>query len=77
MNTHDARFLSPQAQEDLRCGVVAAVRGGMSQTEAAKTFGVSRQFVNAWMRRCRDGGLRRLRSKRRGWPARAGASAAT
>ncbi|HUU96809.1 MAG TPA: IS630 family transposase [Phycisphaerae bacterium] len=70
MKKHDARFLSPQAQEDLRRRVVAAVRGGMSQTEAAATFGVSRQSVNSWMHRCRNGGMRRLRSRRRGRPAR-------
>ena len=68
MKKHDARLLSPRAQEDLRRRVVAAVRGGVSQTEAASTFGVSRQSVNTWMRRCRFDGLRGLRSRRRGRP---------
>jgi transposase len=68
MNKRDARFLSPPAQEDLRRRVVAAVRGGMYQAEAARTFGVSRQSVNNWMKMCRSGGLRCLRSGRRGRP---------
>ncbi len=68
MNKRDARFLSPHAQEDLRRRVVAAVRGGMYQAEAARTFGVSRQSVNNWIKRVRSGGLRCLRSGRRGRP---------
>lgn len=68
MTKQDARFLSSRAQEDLRRRVVVAVRGGMYQAEAARTFGVSRQSVNNWMKRCRLGGLRRLRSGRRGRP---------
>lgn len=69
MRKPDARFLSPYAQEDLRRRVVAAVRGGMYQAEAARTFRVSRQSVNNWMKKCRSGGLRCLRSGRRGRPS--------
>src|SRR5512135_2966024 len=69
MKKQDARFLSPSGQEDLRRRVVAAVSGGMSQAEAARTFCVSRQAVNQWMKKCRFGGLRRLRSGRRGRPS--------
>jgi len=69
MKTQDARFLSPHAQEDLRRRVVAAVRDGMYQAEAARTFGVSRQSVNNWMKKCRSGGLRCLRAGRRGRPS--------
>jgi transposase len=69
MKTQDARFLSPHAQQDLRRRVVVAVRGGMSQTEAARTFGVSRQSVNNWMKKYRSGGLRCLRAGRRGRPS--------
>ena len=68
MNKRDARFLSPPTQEDLRRRVVAAVRGGMYQAEAARTFGVSRQSVNNWIKMVRSGGLRCLRSGRRGRP---------
>jgi hypothetical protein len=38
MKTQDARTLSPDALFDLRTRVVAAVRGGMSQAEAARVF---------------------------------------
>ncbi len=69
MKKQDARFLSPSGQEDLRRRVVAAVSGGMSQAEAARTFCVSRQAVNQWMKKCRSGGLRSLRSGRRGRPS--------
>lgn len=69
MKTQDARFLSPGAQEDLRRRVVSAVKGGMNQTEAARAFGVSRQSVNKWMQKCRSGGARYLKAKRRGRPS--------
>ena len=41
----------------------------MYQAEAARTFGVARQSVNNWMQKCRSGGLRCLRAKRRGRPS--------
>jgi transposase len=69
MKTQDARFLSPSGQEDLRRRVVAAVGDGMYQAEAARTFGVSRQSVNNWMKKYRSGGLRCLRAGRRGRPS--------
>ena len=40
----------------------------MYQAEAARTFGVSRQSVNNWIKMVRSGGLRCLRSGRRGRP---------
>ncbi|MEV5544293.1 helix-turn-helix domain-containing protein [Saccharopolyspora shandongensis] len=45
----DARRLSPEAQEDLRRRVVAAVHGGMSQAEAAQVFAVAPQSVSRWV----------------------------
>jgi transposase len=42
----------------------------MSQAEAARVFGVSRQSVHAWYRRWRVGGVRALRSRPRGRPRR-------
>lgn len=45
-----------------------AVRAGMSQAQAARVFGVSRQSVNGWDHRRSDGGLRVLRSRPRGRP---------
>lgn len=68
METRDTRRLSPQAQEDLRRRVMRAVRGGMSQGEAARTFGVVRQSIYNWSRRIEGSDLRALRSKPRGRP---------
>ncbi len=46
--------------------VVRAVRGGMTQTAAARTYGASLRAVNNWVRLDRRGGLRALTLKRRG-----------
>lgn len=64
----DTRRLSPHAQEGLRLRVIRAVRTGMSQAEAARVFGVSRQSVNSWDQCQRTEGLRALRSRPRGRP---------
>ncbi len=64
----DARYLSPGSLDTLRRRVMRAVSQGMSQAKAARVFGVSRQSVNGWHRRWREGGLRALRSKPRGRP---------
>lgn len=63
---HDARTLEWSALQLLRRQVVQAVRRGMSQTEAARTFGASLRAVSKWMRLDREGGLRALRLQRRG-----------
>lgn len=68
MREHDTRHLSPDAQEALRRRVVRAVEGGLSQAEAARVFGVSRQSVNAWVGQHRRGGTDALRSGKRGRP---------
>jgi len=70
MDRLDARTLPASAQEDLRRRVVRAVEEGLSQAEAARLFGVSRQSVNAWMSRKRQGGAVALRTGRRGRPRR-------
>lgn len=62
----DARTLESAALHLLRRQVVQAVRGGMSQTEAARTFGASLRAVSKWRRLDREGGLRALTLKRRG-----------
>ena len=67
MQKKDARFLTSEAQEALRVRVVSAVRGGLSQTEAARVFGVSRVSVNTWMKRA-EGGVKALRTGKRGRP---------
>lgn len=69
MTTRDARSLPAAAQEDLRRKVVrAVVSEGLSQTEAARLFGVTRVAVNGWVRRFREGGVRSLKAQRRGRP---------
>jgi transposase len=62
----DARRLSPDAQEDLRRRVVAAVQSGRSQTEVAETFGVSLRSVNRWANEFRRNGNRGLDAGARG-----------
>lgn len=66
MSTHDARKLSPEAQEDLRRRVVAAVKEGMRPVEAARTFRVTRQSIHNWMKTVKHGGTRALRARKRG-----------
>ena len=62
----DARKLDVATQTHLRRSVVQAVRGGMSQTQAAQVFGASLRAVNKWMALDKAGGLRALRPRRRG-----------
>ena len=62
----DARKLDSATQVHLRRSVVKAVRGGMKQTHAAKTFGVSVRAANKWVALDKAGGLRALKHKRRG-----------
>ena len=68
MIKQDARSLTAEAQEALRRRAVEAVRDGMTQTEAAKTFGVARGTVNKWMRHYRAGGARALKARPQGRP---------
>jgi len=58
--------LAPPALHLLRRQAVRAVLGGMSQTDAARTFGASLRAISKWMRLDREGGLRALTLKRRG-----------
>jgi transposase len=67
MKRMDARRLSPDAQEDLRRRVVYAVReDGMSEAQAARTLGVCRQSVAAWVGRVESDGARALSAQKRG-----------
>jgi len=68
MRNNDARLLPPLAQETLRRRAVAAINNGMSQTEAAKVFGVSRSSIAKWMKYFREGGEKALTIKKRGRP---------
>src|SRR5712664_2473207 len=69
MRIKDARSLSPTAQEALRKRVIAAVRDGMPQVEAASVFNVSRASVNKWSRLHEDHGSKALAGRKRGRPA--------
>lgn len=66
--TADARTLGAATQAHVRRLVILAVRGGMKQTEAATQYRVSLRAVNKWAALARTGGLKALRSKRRGGP---------
>jgi transposase len=68
MESTDARYLSPEAQEAVRMRVMEAVRGGLRPAVAARTFGVSRSWVFNWRRRVALGNITSLRSKPRGRP---------
>ena len=70
MIVRDTRTLSPQAQEELRRRVVAAIGAGMSKSEAARTFRVSRTSIDAWLRQYAKGGEAALAGKARGRPRR-------
>jgi transposase len=66
----DARSLSSDAQEALRMQAVDAVKNqGFTHVKAAKTFGVSRQTVDKWMKKSRSGGKNALRKQKRGRPS--------
>lgn len=62
----DGRKLDGATQAHLRKLVVTAVRGGMKQTEAAATYGVSVRAVSKWMGLWRGGGRRALKPGKRG-----------
>jgi transposase len=64
----DARRLAPEAQEDLRRRVVyAVVEDGMGKSRAARTFGVTRQSIDNWLRRVEEAGsVRGLAARKRG-----------
>src|SRR6202162_1927110 len=68
MRKQDARSLPGKAQEDLRRRVVEAVQKGLSQTEAARVFGVARGTVSRWMGLVERVGRRALKARRRGRP---------
>ena len=70
MQTIDTRRLSPDAQEHVRRRVVSAIRGGMGKSVAARTFGVSRTSIDAWLAKVERGGTRALKSRARGRPRR-------
>jgi transposase len=68
MEKRDARSLSAEGQEDLRRRVVEAVGKGLSQTEAARVFGVARGTISRWIGLVERAGRRGLQARRRGRP---------
>ena len=68
----DARSWDSKTQEKMRQRAVKAVLGGMSQVDAAKTFGVTRQAVGKWMVSHRRGGSKALRARTKGRPRTSG-----
>lgn len=60
------RRLSPAQQQVVRMRVMAAVRDGMSEAEAARVFGVSRNSIRSWKSRFEAGGVKGLVSGRPG-----------
>ncbi len=66
MKLKDARHLSPSAQEVLRYRVVNAIEQGMSKSEAAWVFSVSRTAVHHWTKAVNEQGRRALQAKKRG-----------
>ena len=66
MKLKDARHLCAEAQEALRYRVVNAVENGMSKSEAAKVFNVSRTAVHHWTKAVKQKGSNALKAKKRG-----------
>jgi len=68
MDNKDARSLPSVTQEELRRRAVQAVRDGMTQLEAARIFGITRQTVGVWVKKSRNRSLDVLAAKRKGRP---------
>jgi transposase len=68
MKNKDAGSLPPAAQEQLRRRAVQAVRDGMSQVEAARIFGVTRQTIGVWVKKAGNKSLDVLAAKAQGRP---------
>lgn len=64
----DGRRANASTQAHVRRTVVQAVRGGLTQTAAAKLVGVSGRAVNQSMAATKQSGLRALNAKPRGRP---------
>lgn len=66
MKLKDARHLPAEAQEALRYRVVNAIENGMSKSEAARVFQVSRTAVHHWTKAVEEQGAKALKAKKRG-----------
>lgn len=68
MSHEDFRSFEGGIQETIRRKAVAAVRSGISQIEAAKVFGVTRQAIGNWVEVYNAKGRNGLKARRRGRP---------
>lgn len=68
MKNKDARSLNSESQEALRRQVVAALEGGMNQSEAARVYKVSRTAVSNWWGAYHRGGEKALAAGKKGRP---------
>ena len=68
MERVDFRSLEVKTQEIIRRKAVAAVQSGMSQVEAARVFGITRQAVGNWIAQYESKGRASLKAQRRGRP---------
>lgn len=66
MNLKDARHLTAEAQEALRYRAVHAIKNGMSKSEAARVFQVSRTAIHNWTKAVDEQGVNALKAKKRG-----------
>jgi transposase len=66
MKLKDARHLPAEAQEALRYRVVNAIENGMSKSEAARVFKVSRTAVHHWTKAVDEQGAKALKAKSEG-----------
>ncbi len=66
MRIDDTRKESQKGQDIIRKKAMRAVLGGMSQTEAAKVFAVSRTSLWSWLKAYHADGDAALVSKKRG-----------
>src|ERR671913_1177628 len=66
MADEDTRSLPAAAQAALRSRAVRAVLDGMTQSQAARVFGVHHNAVYRWVKRYRQGGWPGLGEQRRG-----------
>jgi len=68
MKKTDTRTLSPEAQAALRIRIVKVVTKGMKQNEAARIFGVTKEYVCRLMKKYGQNGLPAIKAQRRGRP---------
>lgn len=66
MAKRDARFLGAATQAEIRVRAMQALSEGMTQSQAAQSFGVSRWSIVQWTKAVRRGGFAALAAKRRG-----------